>query len=103
MGRNPSTARRGGRRRLKVAGLFSGIGGLELGLERAGHVTSLLCENDPAAKLVLKHRFRGVALHDDVCKLRYLPDGIDLVTAGFPCQDLSQVGTTEGLKGSKSS
>ena len=40
-----------------VAGLFAGIGGLELGLQRAGHHTALLCENDAAAVAVLKARF----------------------------------------------
>jgi DNA (cytosine-5)-methyltransferase 1 len=85
-----------------VVGLFAGIGGLERGLRRAGHETSLLCENDPAAMAVLRHRFPSVPLHDDVCTLKELPDAVSLVVGGFPCQDLSQAGRTAGIAGSRS-
>ena len=94
----PSTAPR----KLVVAGLFAGIGGIELGLRRAGHETSLLCENDPGASAVLAARFPEVRKASDVCKLAALPKGTTLVTAGFPCQDLSQAGKTAGIEGSKS-
>lgn len=90
------------RRSLKVAGLFAGVGGLELGLGMAGHVTQLLCEVDDAARNVLIARFPNVPLHADVCDLPSLPNDIDLVAAGFPCQDLSQAGKTAGINGSKS-
>lgn len=56
-----------------VAGLFAGIGGLERGLHRSGHRTTLLCENDPAAMAVLAARFPGVPVHDDVAHLRAFP------------------------------
>lgn len=85
-----------------VVGLFAGIGGLERGLRRAGHDTALLCENDPAAMAVLRHRFPSVPLHDDVCTLHELPDSVSLVVGGFPCQDLSQAGKTAGISGSRS-
>ncbi len=85
-----------------VAGLFAGIGGLELGLHRHGWSTDLLCEIDPGAQAVLDERFPGVDLHGDVTRLRSLPTGIDLVTAGFPCQDLSQAGRTVGITGTRS-
>jgi DNA (cytosine-5)-methyltransferase 1 len=88
-------------RRMKVAGMFAGIGGLELGLARAGHATQLLCELEPGARAVLQAHF-DVALHDDVCTLRDLPSDIDLVVGGFPCQDLSQAGRTAGIAGSRS-
>lgn len=87
---------------LKVVGLFAGVGGVELGLERAGHKTSLLCEIEEGARAVLRARLPKVALHDDVCTLSELPDGTDLLTAGFPCQDLSQAGKTVGIEGSRS-
>lgn len=87
---------------MRVAGLFAGIGGFELGLEMAGHSTSLLCENDDHAIAVLKQRFPGVLRHDDICTLDALPDGTDLVTAGFPCQNLSMAGDKVGLAGDKS-
>lgn len=89
--------------RLRTAGLFAGIGGLEAGLERAGHITQLLCEIDEGAKAVLEERFPTVPLHADVTKLKRLPADIDLLTAGFPCQDLSQAGQTHGLAGRQSS
>lgn len=89
---------------LKVAGLFAGIGGVELGLRQAGHESTLLCEIEPGAQAVLKKRFRGIALHDDVTTLKALPRDIELLTGGFPCQDLSQAGQTAGiLKGTRSS
>jgi DNA (cytosine-5)-methyltransferase 1 len=85
-----------------VAGLFAGIGGIELGLRRAGHEAALLCEFEPGASAVLEQRFRGVRLHGDVRKLVALPRAVDLLTAGFPCQDLSQAGQTKGIAGARS-
>ena len=78
--------------------LFAGIGGIELGLERAGHETELLCEIDPYAREVLRTQFPGRKVHDDVRTLDTLPD-VDLLSAGFPCQDLSLAGTQRGLEG----
>jgi DNA (cytosine-5)-methyltransferase 1 len=91
-----------GAKRLHVTGLFAGIGGLELGLRKAGHETDLLCEIDPGASAVLRARFPELALHDDVCTLASLPASTNLVVAGFPCQDLSQAGKTVGIEGSRS-
>lgn len=86
----------------KVAGLFAGIGGLERGLHRAQHETVLLCENDPVATAVLSTRFQDVTLHDDVRTLARLGRDVTLLAAGFPCQDLSQAGTTAGISGHRS-
>lgn len=86
---------------LTVAGLFAGIGGVELGLHRAGHETRVLCEIDDAACAVLSARFPDVPLHRDIRTLDRLPR-VDLVVAGFPCQDLSQAGMTKGIRGSRS-
>ena len=86
-----------------AAGLFAGIGGFELGLQRAGHETELLCDVLPASRAVLTTRFPGVDYRDDITKLRALPASVDLVCAGFPCQDLSQAGKTAGLEGDRSS
>jgi DNA (cytosine-5)-methyltransferase 1 len=85
-----------------VVGLFAGIGGLEHGLHQAGHETALVCEKDPAAIAVLQSRFSTVPLHDDVTTLRSLPRSTSLLVAGFPCQDLSQAGRTNGIAGAKS-
>jgi len=86
---------------LSVAGLFAGIGGIELGLQRAGHESELLCEIEPGARRVLESRFAGIAACDDVTQLDELPP-VGLVAAGFPCQDLSQAGSKQGIGGSKS-
>lgn len=85
---------------LSVAGLFAGIGGIELGLSKAGHASRLLCECDSAAKRVLELRF-DADVHSDIRTLRSLPK-VDLVAAGFPCQDLSQAGRTAGIAGAQS-
>jgi DNA (cytosine-5)-methyltransferase 1 len=61
-----------------------------------------LCDNDPAALAVLKAKFPAVATHDDVVTLLDVPEGTSLITAGFPCQDLSQAGQTKGIAGSRS-
>lgn len=87
---------------LRVAGCFAGVGGIELGLHRNGHETVILSELDPAAQEVLKSRFPDTPLVGDIRKLERLP-ACDLISAGFPCQDLSQCGKTAGVSGSKSS
>ena len=84
---------------MRVAGLFAGIGGFELGLRDGDHETVMLCEIKPEAAAVLAARFPGVPIEPDVVRLRALPKSVDLVSAGFPCQDLSQAGRTSGLVG----
>lgn len=86
---------------LRVAGLFAGIAGIELGLHHAGHASDLLCEVDEAAQRVLQAHLPGVSLVGDVRELHSLPR-VELVTAGFPCQDLSQAGKTAGIAGARS-
>jgi DNA (cytosine-5)-methyltransferase 1 len=86
----------------RVAGLFAGIGGLELGLHRSGHETVMLCEIEPGAQAVLTSRFPGVPVVPDVTALKSLPPDTTLLTAGFPCQDLSQAGKTAGISGQQS-
>jgi DNA (cytosine-5)-methyltransferase 1 len=86
---------------MKAVGLFAGVGGIELGLERAGWTTELLCELDESAQRVLATGFPGVPLVADVRRLRSLPK-VELVAAGFPCQDLSQAGKTAGISGRQS-
>jgi DNA (cytosine-5)-methyltransferase 1 len=87
---------------MKMAGLFAGVGGLELGLQGAGHRSELLCEILPTAQAVLRHRFPETKLVSDIVELKSLSRDIDIVTAGFPCQDLSQAGKTAGLAGHRS-
>lgn len=102
----PRARRRSGdpsvRRQFRTAGLFAGIGGIELGLSRAGHEALLFCENDRSATAVLEARFPGIPVHPDIRELRALPPEVDLVAGGFPCQDLSQAGRTVGITGERS-
>lgn len=86
---------------LSVAGLFAGIGGIELGLHEAGASTKLLCDSWAPAQAVLASRFPGVPLVGDVRELDRLPD-VDLVAAGFPCTDLTQAGRMQGISGAAS-
>lgn len=85
----------------RVAGLFSGIGGLELGMHSAGFESALLCEYWEPATSTLRRRFPGVEVVGDIRDLKALPS-VDVVTAGFPCTDLSQVGRTKGIDGEES-
>lgn len=87
---------------MKAAGLFAGIGGFELGLSASGHETSLLCDISSPAQAVLHRRFPGVSIVGDVRTIDALPGDVELVCAGFPCQDLSQAGRTRGLDGDNS-
>jgi len=84
-----------------VVALFAGIGGIEEGVSRSGFHPVLLCENWAPAQSVLQHRFPDVPIAGDVEELRSLP-AAELVTAGFPCTDLSQAGRTAGIEGRQS-
>lgn len=61
----------------------------------------MMCERDALAREVLRERFPKIPIRDDVQKIRRLPN-CDLLTAGWPCQDLSQAGRTAGLTGERS-
>ena len=88
---------------LKVVGLFAGVGGFELGFAKAGHETTTLVERWAPACAVLRARFpEARVLEVDVERLDTLPRDTDVLTAGFPCQDLSSVGLKDGIAGRKS-
>ena len=90
---------------MKIVGLFAGIGGLELGLSRGiGQECEpvLLSESWAPAIRVLEHNFPDVDINFDVRELKSLPSDVDLVTAGFPCTDLSQAGRMGGIQGNSS-
>lgn len=87
---------------MKVAGLFAGIGGLELGLSAAGHETDLLCEIWEPARTVLGTHMDSMPCERDIRDLKALPGSVELLVGGFPCQDLSQAGLTAGISGARS-
>lgn len=87
--------------------LFAGIGGFTLGLERAGFETTAFCEIDPYAQKVLRKNWPEVPIYDDVRTItadRLATDGIrvDVITGGFPCQDISTAGRQAGIEGERS-
>ena len=88
---------------LKMVSLFAGIGGFELGFKQAGIETIMACELDPIAQHVLRTNFPDVTLVNDICELDEIPNGTDILCAGFPCQDISTIGVKTGLSGERSS
>lgn len=85
------------------ASLFSGVGGFDLGFELAGIETIAQCEIDDHACRVLEHHWPEVTRYHDITTLdgRDLR-GVDVITGGFPCQDLSVAGRRRGLAGARS-
>lgn len=87
---------------LTIGSLFSGIGGLELGLERAGLGPVVWqCEIDPFCRSVLEKHWPSVERFQDVTRLAN-PPTVDLICGGFPCQDVSSAGKGAGLAGERS-
>ncbi|MDT8900053.1 DNA cytosine methyltransferase [Anaeroselena agilis] len=93
---------------MNALSLFTGVGGLDLAAEAVGMKIVACCEIEPYPVEVLKLRFPGVKIYNDVRKLSAeqlrndgIP-GIDIVIGGFPCQDLSCAGRQAGLEGERS-
>lgn len=88
---------------LMVGSLFSGIGGMDLGLEQAGLKVAWQVEADPYARNILRKHWPDVPLHHDV---RHVGASclapVDIIAGGFPCQDISVAGKQEGIDGEKS-
>lgn len=89
--------------KLKVLDLFSGIGGFSIGLEAAGGFdTVAFCEIEPFQRKVLKKHWPSVPCYEDVrivTRETLERDGIspDVITGGFPCQDISIAGKRAGI------
>ena len=82
---------------LTVGSLFSGIGGLDLGLERAGMQVIWQSEIDPYACRVLKKHWPEVVNHGDIKEIQWgnivQPD---IICGGYPCQPFSNAGHRKG-------
>lgn len=90
---------------MKVASFFSGIGGFDIGFEKAGMQIVFQCELNQFGRDILKKYWSDVELFSDINKVKVedIPDS-ELWCGGFPCQDLSLAnqGKRKGLKGDRS-
>ena len=82
---------------LTVGSLFSGIGGLDLGLERAGMKVIWQSEIEPYACKVLKKHWPEVVNHGDIKSINWR-DIVrpDVICGGYPCQPFSHAGKRQG-------
>jgi DNA (cytosine-5)-methyltransferase 1 len=90
---------------MKVASFFAGIGGFDLGFERAGMEVVFQCEINKFCQEILKKHWPNTPLHSDISKLSAdeIPNA-EVWCGGFPCQDLSLAnqGKRRGLLGERS-
>lgn len=96
-------------RGVNVGSLFSGVGGMDLGLARAGFRHAFFCESDEYRRRVLARHWPGVPVYTDVRLVAGLDHSrrkprreLALLCGGFPCQDLSIAGRRAGLTGERS-
>lgn len=86
--------------RLKIGSLFSGYGGLDIAV--AKHYNAEVawhCEFADAPARILEHNYPGIPNYRDVTKVDFAAiEQVDILTGGFPCQDLSTAGKRAGLK-----
>lgn len=90
---------------MRVASFFSGIGGIDLGLEKAGMEVVFQCEILPFGQRILRKHWPDVKLTEDITRVKGkdVPD-VEVFAGGFPCQDLSLAnqGKRKGLEGERS-
>jgi DNA (cytosine-5)-methyltransferase 1 len=83
--------------------LFAGIGGFDLGFERAGMVCKWQVEIDDYANKVLSKHWPGVHRERDIRECgKHNLERVDVICGGFPCQDISYAGLGAGLEGERS-
>lgn len=92
-------------RPIKIGSLFAGIGGFELGLERAipGAETVWQVEQNQFCQKILNKHWPNAKIFDDVRTVnKNNLEPVDIICGGFPCQDISIAGKQKGLDGEKS-
>lgn len=99
----PTTAASARTAPLTFGSLFSGIGGLDLGLERAGMVCRWQIEVDDYCQRVLAKHWPDVPKYGDIREVTGEElERVDLLCGGFPCQDISNAGKRAGIDGARS-
>lgn len=92
---------------IRVGSLFSGIGGMEIGLSRAipNIRPAWFCEQNLYSQSILSKHWKGVPIYDDVRNInKSNVESIDILTGGFPCQDISGANKNpQGVKNGKKS
>jgi DNA (cytosine-5)-methyltransferase 1 len=86
---------------MTVGSLFTGIGGFDLGFERAGFEILFQVEIDDYCQRVLAQHWPDVQRFRDIRSIERLPY-VDVLCGGFPCQDISNAGKREGIDGDRS-
>ena len=78
---------------------FAGIGGFSYAANKlvGGFKTNQFIEIDPFCQKILKKHFPTVPCHDDIKTFTAIPGQYDVITGGFPCQDISVAGRREGI------
>ena len=86
-------------KKLTVGSLFSGYGGLDLAVEQAFHArTAWHCEWEDAPSKVLAHHWPNIPNYRDVTTVDWAAvEPVDIITGGFPCQDVSLAGRRAGM------
>ena len=88
---------------MRYLSLFSGVGGFDLGFDRAGMTCAGQVEFDAAARSVLERHWPDAKRINDVREVQGDEFGtVDLICGGFPCQDVSVAGRRAGLAGERS-
>jgi len=88
---------------VRFGSLFAGIGGFDLGLERAGMECAWQVEIDPWARRVLARHWPSVPRYEDVREVgAHNLEPVDVICGGFPCQDISHAGKRAGIEGERS-
>ena len=84
--------------RLRHGSLFTGVGGMDLGLEWAGFETAWQVENNAFARKVLEKHWGDVPKFTDVRQCgKHNLERVDIISGGFPCQQISCAGKREGI------
>ena len=84
---------------IRVGSLFAGIGGFDIATGALGWETVWFSEVDVYCCRVLEVRWPGVVNHGDITEMGFSKvESVDVLTGGFPCQDISVAGKGAGIE-----